>query len=165
MTAPRFEFDPSTVVASIEVFPKQEYEFQIGEPKPFKRTAGEGDKEHESFGVRFPLAIKRPDEYSSKRTVYSIYLHSEGGQAMSKQFMMAAMGFGKGAAEEKKYDAEVRGKDWSIDFETLGLGDAWRDHTGKRVIGSLDIAKNNRTGDPMQQFNSWRPITSGDINQ
>lgn len=163
--SPRFEFDPSTVVASIEVFPKQEYEFVIGEPKAFKRTAGEGDKEHDSYGVRFPLALKAPDGYDGKRTVYSIYLHSEGGQAMGKQFMMAALGFGKGIAEEKKYDAEVRGKDWGLDFETGGVGDAWREHTGKRIIGLLDQAKNNRTGDPMQQFVSWRPITSGPINQ
>jgi hypothetical protein len=164
-SAPRFEFDPSTVVASIEVFPKQEYEFQVGEPKAFKRTAGEGDKEHDSFGVRFPLIIKRPDEYDGKRTVFSIYLQSEGGKAMGKGFMMACMGFKRGTDGEKAYDAEARGKDWGLDFETGGVGDAWRDHTGKRVIGSLDVTKNNKTGDPMQQFQSWRPITSGDINQ
>ena len=164
--SPRFEFDPSTVVASIEVFPKQEYEFQVGEPKAFKRTAAEGtDKEHDSYGVRFPLVIKMPDAYSNKRTVFSIYLQSEGAQAMGKQFMMAVMGFGKSAEQEKKYDAEVRGKDWGLDFETGAVGDAWREHTGKRVIGGLDITKNNRTGDPMQQFSSWRPITSGPINQ
>ena len=163
--APRFEFDPSTVVASIEVFPKQEYEFQVGEPKPFKKTSGEGDKEHESFGVRFSLAIKRPDEYSTKRTVYSTYLHSEGGQAMAKQFMMATMGFEKGTKGEKAYDEEARGKDWSIDFELGAVGDAWRELTGKRVIGALDIQKNNKTGDAMQNFTGWRPIASGDINQ
>lgn len=164
-SAPRFEFDPSTVVASIEVFPKQEYEVQIGEPKSFKRMAGEGEKEHESYGVRFSLVIKRPDEYNNKRTIYSLYLHTEGSQAMGKQFMMAAMGFSKGAAEEKRYDAEARGKDWSLDFQTQGVGDAWRELTGKRVIVSLDVTKNNRTGDEMQQFQSWRPITSGDINK
>lgn len=163
MTAPRFEFDPSTVVASIEVFPKQEYEVQIGEPKSFKRTAG--DDNHDSFGVRFPINLKRPDEFNGKRTVYSIYLQSEGGQAMGKQMLMAALGYGKGTAEEKRFDADARGKDWSLDFETGGVGDAWREVTGKRAIVALDIAKNNRTGDPMQQFGGWRPINSGDINQ
>lgn len=163
MTAPRFEFDPSTVVASIEVFPKQEYEFQVGEPKPFKRTAGED--QHDSYGVRFSLVVKQPDEYNNKRTVFSTYLQSEGAQAMAKQFMMAVMGYGKGAVEEKRYDAEARGKDWSLDFATGGVGDAWRDFTGKRVIGTLDVTKNKTSGDPMQQFVSWRPITSGPINQ
>jgi len=165
-SAPRFEFDPSTVVASIEVFPKQEYEFQVGEPKAFKRTAGAGtEKEHDSFGVRFSLTIKQPDQYSNKRTVFSIYLQSEGGAAMGKQFMMACMGYGKGKKEEDAYDATVRGKDWGLDFETGGVGDAWRELTGKRVIGALDVTKNKNTGDEMQQFQSWRPITSGPINQ
>jgi hypothetical protein len=166
MTAPRFEFDPSTVVASIEVFPKQEYEFQVGEPKAFKRTAAQGtDTEHDSYGVRFPLVIKQPDQYNNKRTIFSTYLQSEGAQAMAKQFIMAVMGYAKGIEAEKKYDADARGKDWSLDFPTGAVGDAWRELTGKRVIGTLDQTKNKTTGDPMQQFVSWRPISSGPINQ
>ena len=164
--APRFEFDPSTVVASIEVFPKMEYEFQVGEPKAFRRTAGQGtDNEHDSFGVRCSLVIKQPDEYNNKRTIFSLYLQSEGAQAMAKQFIMAVMGYAKNITEEKKYDAEARGKNWDLDFSTGAVGDAWRELTGKRVIGSLDQTKNKTTGDPMQQFVSWRPISSGPINQ
>lgn len=162
---PRFEFDPSTVVASIETFPKQEYEFQVGEPKAFAKKSGEGEKEHDSYGVRFSLVIKQPDEYNNKRTIFSTYMQSEGAQAMAKQFMMAVMGYKKNIEEEKRYDADVRGKDWGLDFSTGAVGDAWRELTGKRVIGALDITKNNKTGDPMQQFVSWRPISSGPINQ
>lgn len=158
---PKFEFDPSTVVASIEVFPKGEYEFQVGEPKSFLRQAGE-DK-HDSYGIRYSLVIKQPDEYNGKRTIFSTYYQSEGSQAMAKQFMMAVLGFGKGREEEKRFDEEMRGKDWSFDPSTGAVGDAYRELTGKRVIGSLDTDKNNRTGDPMQVFNSWRPLTSGPI--
>ena len=160
--SPRFEFDPTTVVASMEVYPKGEYEFVIGEPKSFQRQAGE-DK-HDSFGIRYPLVIKAPDEYDGKRTVFSTYYQSEGSQAMAKQFIMAVLGYGKGKPEEERFDRDMRGKDWSFDPETGAVGDIYRELTGKRVIGSLDVQKNNNTGDPMQAFKGWRTISSGPIN-
>jgi hypothetical protein len=157
----RFEFDPTLVVASMEVFPKQEYELQVGEPKSFIRKAGQD--QHDSFGVRYPLVIKLPDEYNGKRTLFSTYYQSEGSQAMAKQFMMAALGYGKGKQEEERFDRDMRGKDWGFDPATGAVGDAYRELTGKRVIGSLDVGKNENTGDPMQQFKGWRPISSGPI--
>jgi hypothetical protein len=159
--SPRFEFDPTTVVASMEVFPKGEYEFQIGEPKSFLRQAGE-DK-HDSFGVMYPLVIKLPSEYDGKRTVFSTYYQSEGSQAMAKQFMMAVLGYGKGKPEEDRFDRDMRGKDWSFDPETRSVSDVYRELSGKRVIGTLDVSKNTNTGDPQQQFKSWRPLNSGPI--
>lgn len=158
----RFNFDPTTVVASMEVYPKGEYELQVGEPKAFLRQAGE-DK-HDSYGIRYPLTIKLPDAYDGKRTVFSTYYQSEGAQAMAKQFIMAVLGYGKGKPEEDRFDRDMRGKDWGFDPETGAVGDAYRELTGKRVIGSLDIQKNNNTGDPMQAFKSWRPLSSGAIN-
>jgi hypothetical protein len=160
--SPRFEFDPTTVVASMEVFPKGEYEMVVGEPKAFLRQAGE-DK-HDSYGIRYSLVIKQPDEYDGKRTIFSTYYQSEGSQSMAKQFIMAVLGYGRGKPEEERFDRDMRGKDWSFDPETGGVGDIYRELTGKRVIGSLDTQKNNQTGDPMQSFKSWRPISSGPIN-
>lgn len=159
--SPRFEFDPTTVVASMEVFPKGEYECVIGEPKSFLRQAGE-DK-HDSFGIRYPLVLKLPSEYDGKRTLFSTYYQSEGSQAMAKQFMMAVLGYGKGKPEEDRFDREYRGKDWSFDPETGGVADIYRELTGKRVIGTFDVQKNENSGDPMQAFKSWRPISSGPI--
>ncbi|MBA2706039.1 MAG: hypothetical protein H0U60_19550 [Blastocatellia bacterium] len=164
MTGGRYEFNPSAVTASIEVFPKGEYEFQVGEPKAF---AKEGDDEGKggNFGVRFPIVIKAPGQYEGKRTVSSIYFHSEGGRSFAKQFMMAVMGYGKGETEEKRFDADMTGKDWSANYEGGDVGQAYREMTGMRVIGQLDITKNNRTGEPMQQFKSWRPIGGEPIAQ
>lgn len=159
---PRFEFDPTTVVASLEVFPKGEYEFVVGEPKSFLRQAGE-DK-HDSFGIRYSLTVKQPDEYDGKRSVFSTYYQSEGSQAMAKQFIMAVLGYGKGKPEEERFDRDMRGKDWSFDPETGACGDIYRELTGKRVIGSLDVDKNKNTGDPMQVFKGWRTISSGPLN-
>lgn len=160
---PRYEFDPSTVVASMEVFPKGEYEFQIGEPKSFLKVATDDKKD--SFGIRYPLVAKLPGEYDGKRNIFNTYYQSEGSQSFAKQFMMAALGYGKGKQEEDRFDADMRGKDWSFDPNDGSVGDAYRQLAGQRVIGILDIQKNTNTGDPMQAFKGWRPISSGPINQ
>ena len=153
---PRFEFDPTKVSASIEIFEKNEYEFQVGEPKSFMRK---NRKNEDSYGVRFPLTIME-GVHKGKRTVFSTYQQSEGAQAMTKQFLMAVLGYEKNRAGEDRFNEDVRGKDWSFDPETGAVGDIWREATGQRVYGSLDIAKNDETGDPMQQFKGWRPIGS-----
>lgn len=154
---PPFNFDPTNVVASFEVYPKDEYEFQVGEPKAFSRTAGEDN--HPSFGIRYPLVIKE-GPFAGKRTLFNTYYQSEGSQSIAKQFMMAVLGYGKGAPEEKRFDGDMRGKNWDFDGETGGVGDAYRELTGKRVYGSLDVGKNTRDGSDQQQFKSWRPIGS-----
>jgi hypothetical protein len=158
-----FNFDPTTVVSSIEVFPKQEYEFKVGSPKAFMKKAGED--QHDSYGLRFSLTISLPSEYEGKRTVYSIYLQSEGAQSFAKQFIMACLGYGKGRGEEERFDREQRGQDWQFDPEAATVGDAWKQLEGQRVIGGLDTQPNNKTGEPMQQFKSWRNIKSGVLNK
>lgn len=156
----RFEFDPTTVVASIEVFPKGEYEFVVGKPKAFARTNQQGK---DSFGVRYPLVIGS-GQLEGKRTVFSTYYQSEGAQAMAKQFMMAALGYGKQRSEEERFDREQRGKDWSFDPATGDCGDAYTQLDGMRVIGSVDQQPNiNKPDEMMQQFKSWRTITSGPV--
>lgn len=152
---PRYEFDPSKVAATIEVFPKGDYEFQVGEPKSFIRK---NKKNEDSFGIRFPLTIMEDmngGHAKGKRTVNTGYQHSECAQAMTKQFVMAVLGYEGNQAGEKMFDAEQAGKDWSFDPDTGAVGDAWRQVTGKRVVGSLDVGKNEETGDPQQQFKKW----------
>lgn len=156
--APAFNFDPSSVTSNIEVLPKQEYELQVGEPKAFIRKNRKGE---DSYGIRYPLTAKAPDEYNGKKVFFSTYYQSEGAQSMAKQFMMAVMGYGKGKPEEDRFNDDFRGKDWSFDPETGAVGDAYRELVGKRVIGSLDVGKNDETGDPTQKFAGWRPIASG----
>lgn len=156
---PNYNYDPSSAVASFEVFPKDEYEVQIGEPKAFIKQSGEGDKAHDSYGIRFPLIIKE-GAYAGKKMFYSTYLHSEGGQSFAKRFQMAALGYGKGKPEEDRFNNDMRGKDWSFDPETGGVGDAWREFVGKRIIVAVDVSKNTRSGDDQQQFTGFRSIAS-----
>lgn len=149
---PRYEASPAAVTSSIEVFPKDDYLVVIGEPKPFERTAKAG---HQSYGLRVSCTIKE-GEFEGKRTVATLYMHNEGSQSMTKQFQMAALGYGKGRAEEQRFNAEWGSKDWSFDTDSGAVGDAWRELTGKLVIVSLD-QQINEQGDEQQQFKGWRP--------
>lgn len=153
--SPRYNFDPSQASATIEVLPKATYEFQVGEPKSFIR---QNSKDEDSYGIRYPLTVMTEGPHHNKRVYYSTYYQSDGGQGFAKQFLMACLGYAKTPAEEKRFNAEQGGKDWSYDPETGGVGDGYRQVTGQRVVGDLDISKNNRTGDDMQQFVGFRSL-------
>jgi hypothetical protein len=148
---PRYDSSPANVQASIEVFPKDDYLFIIGEPKPFFRVTQKGT---DSYGVRLGLTV-RDGSYEGKRTSTTLYYQSEGAQAMSKQFIMAALGYGKGKAEEQRFNQDWGTADWSFDTDAGTVGDAWRELTGKLVVGSLDVQIGDN-GDEQQQFKGWR---------
>lgn len=150
---PRYNYDPSKVQSSIEVFPKDDYEFVLGSPKSFIRQNSKGE---DSYGVRFSVEVAA-GAYKGKRTVFTCYLHSEGAQSMSKRFQMAAYGFKSNSEGEQAFNEKFGGLDWSIDPESGSVGEAWQKMAGTRVVGVLDIGKNNQTGEPQQDFKSWRP--------
>lgn len=157
---PRYEFNPDAVSAVIEVLPKGEYEFIVGEPKAFggKNQAG-GD----SYGVRFPLVLAEDSNGKRKgtRIFFSTYQQSEGAQAIAKQFLMAVHGYKRNEEGEKAFNGEFAGKDWGFDTDSKSVGDAWMSAKGKRVKGALDIGMNTNTGAEQQQFNAgcWSPIS------
>lgn len=153
---PRFENSPANVSASIEVFPKDDYEFIVGEPKTFFGQTKSGKNQgKDSYGVRFSIAVGKGD-YQGKRQVISLYQQSEESQGMGKQFIMAVLGYDKGKAEEERFNADWGGKDWSFDTDSGSVGDAWRELTGNRVIGTLDT-KVGDNGDEQQVYKQWRP--------
>lgn len=153
---PRYEYDPSKSQATIEIFPKDEYEFIVGEPKAFIRK---NRKNQDSFGVRVSLTHTE-GAYKGKRTVFTCYLHSEGAQSMSKRFQMAVFGYEAKAEAEQDFNKATSGLDWSFDPETGSVGAAWKQLGGARVIGNLDVGKNEETDEPQQVFKSWRPAVA-----
>lgn len=160
MTAPMFTFNPADVSAVMEVLPKGEYEFIVGEPQSFIRK---NQKDEDSYGVRFPLVLAEDSNGKRKgtRIFYNTYGQSEGAQAIAKQFLMAVHGYPRKEEDEKRFNADFAGKDWNYDPNKKTVGDAWMSVKGKRVKGSLDIGINNKSGEQMQQFNAgcWAPIS------
>lgn len=165
MTAPvGFSFDPSTVAATLEVLPKGDYELKVISKKSFLKQSGED--RHDSYGVRYTLQVTlaKDESYIGKKVIFSTYYQSEGGQAMAKQFLMAALGFGKTKSEEERFNREKGALDWSFDPNEGTVGEAYNELDGARVIGQLDVQPNNNSGEPMQNFKGWRSITSGPLN-
>lgn len=153
-----YSFDIKKEVAGIEIFPKGDYEFKVGEPKPFAKK--NDDDTFANFGVRVALVIAEPAEYENKKAIYSNYMHFDGAGAFTKQFIMACLGYGKSKSEEERFNQDHGDEDWGFDPEGPSLGDAWKQLEGQRVIGSMTIQKNNKTGEPMQNFGGWRAIGS-----
>ena len=155
--SPRYEHDPTKHSAALTVFPKGEYEFVVGKPKAFERQARAG---HQSIGLRFPLKCAN-GPMEGKKTVFSIYLHSDGGAQMAKRFQMAVGGFAVNEANEAAYDAQAAGKDWSFDPADGSVGAAWAEYEGVHVICDVDvrIEKNDKDEEVQQQeWGTWRPI-------
>ena len=162
---PRYEHDPSKVTTTLQVLPKGDYEFIIKGIKSFVRTASAG---HQSYGVRYSLEVAE-GLAKGKRAVVSSYLHSEGGEQMAKQILIAAYGFQVNDAGEREFDEAVAGGDWSINPDDQSIGDAYKEMIGKRVANDLDVEMQHSkfiggspdTDSPMverQVFGTWRPI-------
>lgn len=153
----RYEHDPTQVAAALTIFPKGDYEFVLGKPKAFERTAKAG---HQSYGIRIPMTVAN-GSHQGKRSVYSLYLHSEGGQAMAKRFQMAVAGLAVSQANEDEYNRLAAGQDWSYDPEDGSVGEAWADYEGKHVTVDLDVELvKNEKGDEVesQVWGTFRPL-------
>lgn len=149
--APQYEYNPNKVQASIEVFPREgNVEFIVGKPKAFMKADGS------NWGVRYALHIPSKD----KNTSFACYLHNDGGESMTKRFQMACIGgYGKGKAEEARFNAEHGNDDWRLDFETGECGEGWKQLTGSRVIADIEVTMNTNTKDEQNNFNNWRSLS------
>lgn len=161
---PRYQYDPSKAQATIEVFPKNAYLVKVGTPKAFGKKEEKSD-ELKNFGIMFQLHIAEvmPGEdpkIVGKNTIFRAYLHNDGSQSMTKRFQMAALGYRNTPDEEKRFDAEQAGKDWGFDPDTGAVGEAWQQFSGSSLVANLDVGKNNNTGEPQQNFQSWAPLAS-----
>lgn len=154
---PTFNFDPNKAQVSFDVLPKGEYEFTIGEPKPFFRQNSKGE---DSYGIRFAMKCVTPGLESKRVQPYSCYMQSEGGQSFTKQFLMAALGYEKGPKEEQRFNEDMGGKDWSFDPESGSVGSAYSGAQGSRIIGIVDVSIDKDTGAEQQQWKGWRSITT-----
>lgn len=157
--SPRYEPDLTAVAVNLDLFEKDNWEFIIGEPKAFAR---ENDKGQLSVGVRYLLNLAEEQNGHKKgsKQMFSCYIHTDGGMAFSKRFIMAALGFKGTTQSEREFDEQFKGADWSLDPDTSSVGDVWRQPTGRRIICSLEVGVNPNTGEPSQQFTGFLAVTA-----
>lgn len=154
---PRFEPDPSKVSATIAILEKGDYEFSVGEPKAFAKKNPDGTIAN--YGVRFPVTVMEGPRKGAKQ-FQACYQHTEGSEAFSKRFVMACLGYENTQEDEKRFDADYAGRDWSFDTDSGACGEVWRECANRRVIGTADVMPNkNNPNELMQQFTGWRVLS------
>lgn len=151
-----FNPDLSQVSAGIAVFPKGVLQFQIEDPKPFKKNTDKGER----FGIYYPLKVTQVREDSDpkavgKKSMFTCYMHNDGGMSMTKQFAMAVLGYGK--KDEAKFDEALAGTDAQIDFENKTCGEFWQALAGREVLAEVDETLGEDGETPFQKFN-WMPL-------
>lgn len=155
---PSFNPNPSAVDAGFPIFPKDEYEMVIGDPKTFYGTAKDSTKV-DNYGVMFTLIIAE-GPMKGKKFIKRCFMHTPESQGFAKQFQMAALGFNpKNQEDEQKFNEAYGNADWSFNTDTQSCGEAWAEMKGKRLYASLDQGVNKVTGDPSQVEKGYRPFT------
>lgn len=157
--SPRVNVDFDNVAAGIPVLDADEYEFEVGEAKPFARINNKGQQ---TYGVMYPLSTTYNGNIA--RIPHNLHLHSAESRGFCKQFIMAALGFNyRDNATERQYNEQYKGQDW-IDVEFDGdsgtvneVGPIYGLVSGTRVKANVTIIANKETGEPQNRF-SFMPI-------
>jgi hypothetical protein len=154
---PKYTADPTKVTTALAIFPKGDVELKCGKPKAFERQNRKGEQ---SYGIRIPVeCVSGPS--TGKRSVVSLYMHSDGAQSMAKRFQMAMAGMLVNDANEKAFDANVAGLDWSFDTDTGECGAAWAAYEGNHIVATVDVSlQTNDKGDQIEQqdWKGWLPF-------
>lgn len=148
--SPQFEYNPAKASASVEVLDPGDHELIIGKPKAFQKEEGGVVK---NFGVRYAMQTE-----DGKKVYPAFYLHTDGSIGMLKRFQMAALGYKNTKAEEARFDREHSNDDWRCDFASGDCGEGWQQFDGARVIVVAEVVENKNTGEPQNNWKSWRPI-------
>src|SRR5688572_15445571 len=110
----RYTADPTKVTTALAIYSKGDVELKCGKPKAFERQNAKGEQ---SYGIRIPvIAVGGPED--GRRSVISLYMHSDGAQSMAKRLQMAVAGLEVNDKNEKVFDAQAAGLDWSFDTDT-----------------------------------------------
>lgn len=165
----RYTHDPTSVTASLVVLPKDFYEFKLGKPKPFERTARAG---HQTYGLYIPATVEGGPS-DGKKIIIRLMLHTEGAAAMAKRFQIAAYGLPVNEQNEKVFDEWAKEQDWGYDPESGEIGEGWKQYEGLHVACDCDvqpqkdekgeIVADPKTGDPIMQqvFGTWTSVGTG----
>lgn len=165
---PRYTAPVAGELAGIPVLTNGEYEFTVGEMKPFEKEKPATDTKPAvtQFGIRTSLVVTHTPEddedakkYLNKSIPHTLYMHGNSG-SMNKQFAMAVLGYKANQEEEfnEKYPDDVDGNNWHVDTDEQSIGDAWKELAGKRVRAKVTSKVNPMNTDQLQNQFSFYPF-------
>jgi hypothetical protein len=156
---PTFTPNASKITALMTVLPKDDYEFIVGQPKPYSRTYTDKEGNVQPLvGVGYPLRVAE-GTHKDERLYFNAGTENDISMSGSKRFLMACLGFkldaeGEQAFNEKYSDDAI----WTFDPDSGAVGDIWREVVGKRVVCGVDIRTTEKG--TFQSFKSWRSINA-----
>lgn len=177
--SPIFNVDFTTVDAGFPVHPKGLYRLKVTKRTPFIREKSDDAGNITTVaGVRYGLEIvgifdekgkvksKGPDGETLEGkpvSAQNVYIHTPGGMAFSKSFLMASVGYNP-KKEEALANSELFQKgDWTFDgdpgapAENIKLGSSW-DGPVDRLVDVFLLVKKDDKGDDQQEFAGWMPV-------
>lgn len=157
---PGFDFNPNDVTVGFEVFDKGSYEIEVGEPRSFFAVGKDGKADN--YGVRYVAKIADGPKKGRKYLI-NCYMHTEESQAVSKQFLMAALGYNpRNQENEREFNEKFGNENWRYNPDDKSAGDMWHKATNQRLIVDLDIGVGKdgtpQAGEKVQVWKGYRPL-------
>jgi len=153
---PRFTPNLSNVSAGIPLLDRGEYEFLVGESKPFIRVTEKDGVAKTLWGVVTSLKVTSEGAFKDKTIPWQMFMHTDASQPMIKQFLMAVYGFNKN--NEADFNVKFNEDDYIVDTEDNILGDVWTGIAGKYVRANVVQKANKLDATQMQNQFSWFPF-------
>lgn len=155
---PRYTPNQTNNTATFEVFPLGEYELIIGEPKPFTsedKPQQDGTTKTGNYGIRYALTIAE-GPFAGKKYIKTCYMHTQGSEDMTKQFMLAAHGFESNFDSEKLFNDKIATMDQTFNSDDGSCGDYWTSIKGGRV--KVTLATTMYQGKEQNQEKGWSKL-------
>lgn len=149
----KFDFDPNSVQANLEVLPKDTYTFEVKSVKPFESDKTANGGKH-TWGVRFVMKVVGGDK-NNATVIFNGFMHNDGSQKNTKKCLMSLYGYGP--KQEKEFNDAMGAKDWTYDPDGT-VGSVWSETVGKLVIGSVEVqmGEGQAAGMEFQNFKDWQ---------
>lgn len=162
----RYTPQVASALAGIPVLTNGQYEFSVGEMKPFSKTVPATSEKPEvtQWGIRTAIKVTATPEgdddavrFLNASIPHTLYMHGTS-SSMNKQFAMAALGYTLNRENEfnERFPDDADGENYFVDVENNSVGTVWRECVGKRVCARVTSKPNQmpgREGDLQNMFN------------
>lgn len=155
--SPRYEPNTSDVSSTLEVFPKDSYEFKITNIKPsFKVKEKDGQQ---TDNVAMTVTLEHTGGLFAGKKFVQIFNHVEpggSGEPFLKTLLMAAYGYAANKQAENAYNRDLLPtKDQSFDTDTGEVGSLYQGAIGNVLMG--DVTEYTYEGQNRNRC-SFRPL-------
>lgn len=158
----RKEVNYSDVKSGIPLLGKGLYTFRVGDAEYFHNINEQMGTEN--FGIRYKLYTDDVDPSTGKTraapVLHNLWLHAEGAAPINKQFLMAALGYGR--KDEAQFDSDIvaGGEELAgwVDTDEKTYGNIYNKVIGVSVSANVDQKVDKKDPTRSNQTFNWMPV-------